>query len=143
MTDHPDNGELVELEEDESWALVRSRKVGRFAANRPGLSPLVVPVNYVVADGEIVFRSGAGTKLSSTSLGLVAIQVDDIDPNRHVGWSVQVEGLASWLYEEQDDTTVETWAPGERPYVIRLRPTRITGRRIRFEQPDTDGRGYR
>lgn len=145
MAAHPTDAELVELEPEECWRLVRSRTVGRFAANQPGRSPLVVPVNYAVSDGptEIVFRSSAGTKLNSTSAGLVALQVDDIDLLRHTGWSVLVEGTASWLYEEQDDTSVETWAPGDRPYVIRLSPTRVTGRRLRLEQLDTDGRGYR
>lgn len=145
MASQPADGELVELEPDECWRLVRSRAVGRFAANRPCQSPLVVPVNYVVTDRptEIVFRSSAGAKLNATSAGLVALQVDDIDPMHHLGWSVHVEGTASWLYAEQDDTPVETWAPGERPYVIRMTPTRITGRRIRLYQLDTDGRGYR
>jgi nitroimidazol reductase NimA-like FMN-containing flavoprotein (pyridoxamine 5'-phosphate oxidase superfamily) len=144
MAAHPDGGQLVELDAEECWRLVRSHRVGRFAANRSGLSPLVVPVNYAVTErAEIVFRSGAGTKLDSTAGGLVAIQVDEIDPSHHVGWSVHVEGLASWLYEEQDATTVETWAPGDRPYVIRLSATRITGRRLQLDQIDTDGRGYR
>lgn len=145
MATHPDSGRLVELDEEECWVLVRSRTIGRFAANRPGLSPLVVPVNYSVTGDrtDIVFRSGAGTKLNSASHGLVAIQVDDFDPVHHVGWSVHVEGTAAWLYEEQDDTRVETWAPGDRPYVIRLTPTRISGRRIHLDQLDTDRRGYR
>lgn len=73
----------------------------------------------------------------------MAIQVDEIDPSHHVGWSVLVEGSAQWLYEEQDHVDVQTWAPGSRPYVVRLTPTRVTGRRIRLSQADTDSRGYR
>ena len=90
-----------------------------------------------------MFRSGAGAKLDAAQLELVAIQVDEIDPLHHTGWSVLVEGPARWLYEEQDDVAVDTWAPGDRPYVIRLTPTRVTGRRIQLHQADTDGRGYR
>lgn len=113
---HPSGGNLEELRAEECWELVRSRSIGRFAANRAGRSPLVVPVNYAVdADSSIVFRSGAGTKLDASTRGLVAIQVDEIDPLHHVGWSVAVEGSARWLYEEQDDVDVETWAPGVRP----------------------------
>lgn len=141
---HAEGGELEELRAEECWELVRSRSIGRFAANRTGASPLVVPVNYAVdADSSIVFRSGAGTKLDAATRGLVAIQVDEIDPLHHIGWSVVVEGLARWLYEEQDDVDVETWAPGARPYVVRLTPTHVTGRRIRLVQLDTDRRGYR
>ena len=135
---------LEVLGPSECWDLVRSHSIGRFAANRLGASPLVVPVNYAVEAGPaIVFRSGAGSKLNATSQDRVAIQVDEIDPIHHTGWSVLVEGFTRWLYEEQDPVDVETWAPGDRPYVIRLTPTRVTGRRIRFTQIGTDSRGYR
>ena len=140
----PDPVELETLDADTCWDLVRSRSVGRFAVNRSGACPLVVPVNFLVdGDTSIVFRSGAGAKLNAAQLDLVALQVDEIDPLHHTGWSVLVEGLARWLYEEQDTVAVETWAPGDRPYVIRLTPTRVTGRRIQLHQLDTDARGYR
>lgn len=71
------------------------------------------------------------------------IQVDEVDPLHHVGWSVVVEGLARWLYEEQEDVEAETWAPGARAYLVRPTPTRVTVRRIRLVQLDTDIRGYR
>ena len=84
--------------------------------NRHGSCPLVVPVNYLVDDNHtIAFRSGAGAKLSLAQLDLVALQVDEIDPFHHTGWSVLVEGLARWLYEEQDTVAVETGRPGTAP----------------------------
>jgi Predicted flavin-nucleotide-binding protein len=144
MTAHPGQGDLEVIPAEECWALLRTQSIGRFAANRPGRSPIVVPVNYVVdADLSVVFRSGAGTKLDAVARGLVALQVDQIDPLHRTGWSVIVEGLGRWLYEEQDDAKVETWAPGSRPYVVRIQSTGITGRRIRLPQSDTDSRGYR
>ncbi len=140
----PETSELEVLDEETCWDLLCSQTVGRFAVNRSEACPLVVPVNFVV-DGErsIVFRSGIGTKLNATQLGRVAMQVDEIDPLHHTGWSVLVEGIAQWHHEEIDATAVETWAPGDRPYVIRLAPTGITGRRIQLDHPDTDARGYR
>ena len=136
--------DLEKLEVAECWELVRSHSIGRFAVNRARVSPLVVPVNYSVEDGpSIVFRSGAGEKLNAATEGIVGIQVDEIDPLHHVGWSVLVEGSARWLYEEQVDVGVQAWAPGVRPYVVRITPTRVTGRRIRLAQADTDSRGYR
>lgn len=144
MRGHPDDAELDELPPEECWELVRSRSVGRFAANRSRRSPLIEPVNYAVERGaSIVFRSGAGEKLNAVTRGIVAIQVDEVDPIHHTGWSVVVEGRARWLYEEQDDAEVETWAPGDRPYVVQLTCSRISGRRIRLVRPDTDERGYR
>ncbi|MEO7573021.1 MAG: pyridoxamine 5'-phosphate oxidase family protein [Acidimicrobiales bacterium] len=144
MAPHPDGDELEELTVTECWALVRGQRIGRFAANRPGGGPMVVPVNFKVDhDLTIVFRSGGGAKLAASTRGIVAIQVDEVDPLHRVGWSVLVEGTARWLYEEQDAVDLETWAPGSRPYVVRITPTRVTGRRIRLDQLDTDGRGYR
>lgn len=143
MTSHRPQAELVDISTDDCWELVRARSIGRFAANRFGGCPLVVPVNYLVDGDEIVFRTGAGAKLSATGRGHVCLQLDEIDPMHHVGWSVVVDGTACWLYEEQDDAKVETWAPGDRPYVIRLTPTKVTGRRIHLTQFDTDSRGYR
>jgi hypothetical protein len=140
----PDAGSLEKLGLDECWDLVGSRAIGRFAVGRTGSGPLVVPVNYAVgADRTIVFRSGAGTKLDAAQLALVSLQVDEVDPFHHTGWSVLIEGTAHWLYAEQDDIELETWAPGDRPYVIRITPTRVTGRRIELTQADTDHRGYR
>ncbi len=144
MSGHPEAGELRELSVDECWQLAKSRSVGRFAANRGRLGPLVVPVNYAIDDDHrIVFRSGPGSKLNAVGHGVAVIQIDEIDPLHHTGWSVVVEGTTSWLYEEQDRTGVESWAPGHRPYVVRMTPVRLSGRRIHFAQPDTDGRGYR
>ena len=144
MNAHDGEPELEVLSQAECWQLVRSQGVGRFASNQPRRGPHVVPVNYVVHDDLlIVFRTGAGMKLQSLRHGLVTIQVDEIDRVHHTGWSVIVEGSARWLYEEQEPTAIEQWAPGDRPYVVRVQPTRVTGRRIRLHQPDTDPRGYR
>jgi hypothetical protein len=105
---------------------------------------LVVPVNYVVDEQRtIVFRSGPGAKLSAVGCGVAVVQIDEIDPLHHTGWSVMIEGTTTWLYEEQDRTAVEPWAPGSRPYVVRMAPVRVSGRRIQLSQSDTDERGYR
>lgn len=133
---------LEALSADECWELIRARSIGRFAVNRSNACPLVVPVNYVVeADSSIVFRSSAGSKFNAATHGLVGIQVDEFDPIHHLGWSVLVEGTARWLYEEQDDIEVDTWAPGDRPYVIRVTATRVTGRRIRLVHLKSDATG--
>lgn len=144
MNAHPPETQLAELTSAECWRLVRSKSIGRFAANRADHGPLVVPVNYAVdGDDTILFRSGAGTKLDAVRHGLIAFQVDEIDEMHHIGWSVLIEGHARWLPDEQEHAAVETWAPGDHPFLIRLRPTSVTGRRIRLLQADTDYRGYR
>jgi hypothetical protein len=144
MTSAEDSGALEEIEVEECWVLVRSRSIGRVAANRSGMGPLVVPINYAVdADLSIVFRSGAGTKLDAADQGILTLQIDEVDPLHRVGWSVIIEGLAHWVHDPTEHAPVEPWAPGEHPYIVRLHPHRVTGRRIRLVQPDTDDRGYR
>ena len=145
MAGHPEGSELRELSVEECWDLVETRSVGRFAACRIGAGPLVLPVNYVIADdrSRVVFRSGPGAKLKAVGNGLSVIQVDEIDPLHHTGWSVVIEGTTSWHYEGPESTVVETWAPGPKPYVVSMQPTGITGRRIHLPQPETDERGYR
>jgi nitroimidazol reductase NimA-like FMN-containing flavoprotein (pyridoxamine 5'-phosphate oxidase superfamily) len=144
VSNHPPGATLRALSVEECWERIQSHSVGRFAANRPRLGPLVVPVNYqVTPEQEIVFRSGAGEKLDVVGRGLAVLEVDEVDPLHHTGWSVMVEGTTTWLYEEQDATAVETWAPGRLPYVVHLTPTHLSGRQIVREQDDEDGRGYR
>src|SRR3546814_19661328 len=57
--DHDDpDAELEQLPLAECWRLVRTQTVGRFAVNRPGYGPHVVPVNFLVtADDTLVFRT--------------------------------------------------------------------------------------
>lgn len=144
MTSPEGTGGLEEIEVDECWVLVRSRSIGRLAANRSDMGPLVVPINYAVdTDLSIVFRSGAGTKLDAADQGILTLQIDEVDPLHRVGWSVIIEGPAHWVHDPGEDAPVEPWAPGEHPYTVRLHPHRVTGRRIRLIQPDTDSRGYR
>ena len=52
---------------------------------------MVVPVNYAVLDGDIVIRTGSGTKLDAALTGaVVAFEIDSVDPIYHEGWSVMV-----------------------------------------------------
>jgi len=136
-------GKLLELTVEECWQLAETRSVGRFAVNRRGVAPLVVPVNYVIDEQRvIVFRTGSGAKLSAVGRGVAVIQIDELDPVHRTGWSVMIEGTTTWLYEEQDRTVVEPWAPGPRPYVVRMTPVRVSGRRIDAPPSETDARGY-
>jgi len=87
-------------------------------------------------DGDIVFRTGAGTKLDAAlHNSVVAFEVDDVDPLYHGGWSVLVVGIAD---EVRDPASLQRamalplapWAPGDRHHVVALRPEFVSGRRI-------------
>ena len=125
---------LVDLEEAECWELLRSVPVGRLAMNSPeGL--VVIPVNFVVADDAVVFRSAEGGLLGGAAdWGRdVAFQADRIEEAIKWGWSVLVHGQLRRVSDEEAEqllTAVTPWAAGERHVVGRISADRISGRRL-------------
>src|SRR4051794_31747685 len=82
------------LSEDDCWRLLGTMAIGRVGVTI-GALPAIFPVNYVLADGAIVFRTGEGTKLrAAVNRSVVVFEVDDADPVYHGGWSVQAVGVA-------------------------------------------------
>jgi nitroimidazol reductase NimA-like FMN-containing flavoprotein (pyridoxamine 5'-phosphate oxidase superfamily) len=129
-------GEGIEsLDEAECRALLGDRGIGRVAVSI-GAVPSVVPVNYIVLDGAVVFRTGSGTKLdAAVRRSVVAFEVDDIDPIYHEGWSVLVVGMADELTDPDMLARAEhlpllPWAPGPHEHVVTIHPEIVTGRRI-------------
>lgn len=110
-------------------------KIGRVAFVQDGY-PVVLPVNYRVDQGSIVFRTGLGSKLDSAAGGSpLAFEVDAVDAQWQEGWSVLAQGRGEEVVAPGELARLRTlglqpWSPGERSRYIRLRPQRITGRRI-------------
>ena len=136
-------GDLEELSRDECLQLLGTLSIGRIAVPTAQGSPLVVPVNYVLDDEVVVFRTGPGSKLHGLRQHPVSFQVDSIDPLRRTGWSVLVQGVA---YEatpfEVKQLTVEPWTGGEKQHWVRLIPLEVSGRRIHLPEITRDERGY-
>ena len=79
----------------ECLSYLRQAPVGRIAVTVDAL-PVILPVNFLVLDDEVVFRTVAGTKLAAaTSHAVVAFEVDDHAADGRSGWSVMVQGMAS------------------------------------------------
>lgn len=100
-------------------------------------TPVVLPVNYVLVDGEdVAFRSAPGTKLhAALASEPLAFEVDGIDERHATAWSVLVQGFARVLdAEELDDlerrTRAATLVPAEGTRVVRLRSDSVSGRRF-------------
>jgi nitroimidazol reductase NimA-like FMN-containing flavoprotein (pyridoxamine 5'-phosphate oxidase superfamily) len=131
---------LEELDEDQCLNLISRGGIGRIAyTGRFG--PAVLPVNYTLQDGAIVFRTAEHGPLDEDlRTGIahadykVAFQIDDIDPAARQGWSVLIQGPAHHVTgaEEEDvrQAGTESWAPGDRELYVRIVPSRITGRRV-------------
>ena len=129
------SGRVEELPEAECGDLLAARSVGRIAFNGPD-GPMILPVNYTHDAGDIVFRT-APYNILATSLrhAVVAFEVDDMDDYLHCGWSVVVQGHASYVDDVQHlvsglDARPEPWVDGTRPLYIRITPRLITGRRV-------------
>jgi nitroimidazol reductase NimA-like FMN-containing flavoprotein (pyridoxamine 5'-phosphate oxidase superfamily) len=97
--------------------------------------PAVVPINFIVSDDAIVMCTAADTRLAlAATRGVLAFQVDDIDPGTRSGWSVVVVGVAEVVDGAEDQArlrcVLEPWAPGNNDVYIRLPLKVVTGRQI-------------
>lgn len=101
--------------------------------------PVAIPVNFSLLDGDIVFRTAAGSPLAAADGREVGFEVDRIDDALHEGWSVLVTGRARRLVDPDEVARaralgVEPWAGGDRDLYLRLVPGEVSGRRVRVER---------
>jgi nitroimidazol reductase NimA-like FMN-containing flavoprotein (pyridoxamine 5'-phosphate oxidase superfamily) len=136
--------EVRSISEEECALLLTAGRVGRVGVSQ-GALPVVLPVNYAVLDGDVVIRTGAGTKLDAALAGaVVAFEIDSVDPVYHAGWSVMVQGRAREVVDPDELKRVRAlplapWAAGVRDRFVRIATERISGRRIAV--PDGNGKG--
>ncbi len=124
------------LGDDECIDLLGQVPVGRIAITIDAL-PVILPVNFAVVDGAVVFRTPVGTKLAAaTTSTVVAFEVDCYEADGLTGWSVMVQGMASEMTDpaslrEVDSASLDAWAlDGAANHVVRIEPHRISGRRF-------------
>ena len=126
MTRHMTPGEvdrngLEVLDRAACLRLLEQTTLGRVAVT-VGALPAVLPVNYRLVDGRIVFRTSEGSKLdAATRNAVVAFEVDEMEPVGHTGWSVMVTGLTREVTDAPELDVLERanvphWVPlgGER-----------------------------
>ena len=135
LTDDRDGDHALHLlPESECRRLLALHSVGRLAYVARAAVPEIVPVAYAYDGSDVLIRSGPGPKLQAAERGeRVAFEIDDLDVEARTGWSVVVHGTATRLRRsdaERLDVAPEPWADGPRNAVIRIRPSRITGRRL-------------
>lgn len=126
---------IEELPDAECWQLLRDQDVARLAVDIAG-HPDIFPINYLVDDATIVFRSGPGTKLAGAVLNRhVAFEIDGEGPGDDHMWSVVVKGDAVEVtgMEERfiaDNLPLYPWVESPKTSIVRIHPTSITGRRF-------------
>ena len=126
---------VQELSREECLALLPTVPVGRLVFTERAL-PAVVPVNFVVAEGRVVIRTGATSSLAAAVRGaVVAFQVDEFDARARNGWSVTVTGRAAELTDPGELARAAAlplmpWVGGTLDHVVVVPIELVDGRRV-------------
>jgi len=130
------------LSATECWYLLKSVALGRIVTTVDNTSH-IFPINFVVQNRTVLFRTAEGTKLVSAAINNnVLFEADDHDVEQ--GWSVIVRGVARTVRDEADLAEAQRaellpWTATAKTHWVRVLPTQITGRRFRFgPEPTAD-----
>ncbi|WNI14728.1 pyridoxamine 5'-phosphate oxidase family protein [Actinacidiphila sp. ITFR-21] len=127
---------LEKLTAQECWNRLGHHGIGRIALPG-GEGTLVLPVNYVVEGGGIVYSTARSGAAAADPGQDITFEADHTGEHRADGWSVLAFGSAEHVTGER---AVRRYArrPGAQPRAggirdlwIRVVPARLTGRAIR------------
>ncbi|HET6667833.1 MAG TPA: pyridoxamine 5'-phosphate oxidase family protein [Intrasporangium sp.] len=130
------NRRPVDLSYEQSLELLKRGDLGRVAVCTPS-GPRIFPVNYTVVEDSVVFRTAPYTVLGTYAGGSrLSIEVDEVDRERRVGWSVVATGRGTVVDDRDEIAAIRTsgepspWAGGSRLLYLRLHWDELTGRGI-------------
>jgi nitroimidazol reductase NimA-like FMN-containing flavoprotein (pyridoxamine 5'-phosphate oxidase superfamily) len=135
MAHHFDHSRLEIVDRDECLRLLQSVPVGRLVHTNGGL-PAVRLVNFLLDADTIVFSSGRGDKLRAAERGdVVAFEADEVDLERHTGWTVTAIGHLSVVADNEATELrrtlpIRSWLPIQDARLIRLGVESVQGRRL-------------
>jgi hypothetical protein len=126
---------LIELDRQECMDLLAAKSVGRIAYT-VDKGARILPVNYVLSNDAIIFRTIPDGEISHHALeAMCAFEVDETDEFFQAGWSVVAVGRLE-LATEEDFASMrygklpEPWAGGNRWMFLRLPCDQVSGRRV-------------
>lgn len=130
----------TELSLDEALELMGSQQLGRLVVHL-GDELELFPVNFVVSEGKIFFRTAEGTKLFSLEMDRrVLFEADDYGADE--AWSVVVKGSARRLesneeIQQADQLPLRPWLPTLKYNFVEITPAEVSGRRFELgEEPE-------
>jgi uncharacterized protein len=130
-----DRSRLAILSQAECLRLLHSVPLGRLVYTNGGL-PAVRLVNYLLDEDTIVFSTGQGDKFLAAERGdVVAFEADEVDLDRHTGWTVTAIGHLSVVTDDEAaelrrTLPVHSWLPIEDPRLVRVGVESVHGRRL-------------
>jgi nitroimidazol reductase NimA-like FMN-containing flavoprotein (pyridoxamine 5'-phosphate oxidase superfamily) len=125
-----------DLTRSECEKLLQEHVVGRVGFCGAA-GPLILPVNYRVQTGQVVFRTSAYGMLSELRRRTpVAFEIDGINEPGETGWDVLACGTAEAVMHDHLLTELWgsgpiPWAKGTRNLFIAITLTSLTGRVVR------------
>ncbi|MET0149581.1 MAG: pyridoxamine 5'-phosphate oxidase family protein [Acidimicrobiales bacterium] len=134
MESTPRGRRLVAIAEEECWQLVSTRRWGRLlvvVANHPEL----FPVDHLVDGRSLLVRTEEGTKLRAALGARVGFEVDQVDDDARLGWTVMLAGYANEVFDTRElelaeiDADEAVWT-GDRVHWLRIVPFKVSGRRL-------------
>jgi nitroimidazol reductase NimA-like FMN-containing flavoprotein (pyridoxamine 5'-phosphate oxidase superfamily) len=138
-----ETGGVVALDESACWERLGGQQLGRIVT-RVGDAIDIFPVNFVVDEQSILFRTAEGSKLFELTVDdRVLFEVDDHTDTD--AWSVIMRGRASRLESSADVARADTlglapWIPTLKYNYVRVTPTAVSGRAFtRAPEPDRYG----
>ncbi len=138
-----ENTDVIQnLSDEESLELLATKTFGRLVVRRKDDMDLF-PLNYLVHEGEIYFRTAEGSKLFSLTLNNdVLFEADNVDGDSQEAWSVVVKGTARTLssnaeIEAADQLPLKPWLPTLKYNYVVVSPNEISGRKFHLgDEPE-------
>lgn len=131
------DGPPQELHPEECWEFMRAREFGRIAFHL--LDEVhIVPVNYVVDEHRLLFRTSEGSKLLGLKMNAdVAFEVDEIEAE--VATSIVLRGNAHELIGDRaravEALPLRPWVGTPKMRIVAIDITEISGRRFSLSRP--------
>lgn len=140
MTAQPSDEPVQELTVEQCWQLLGDEEFGRLAYRLVD-EVHIVPINYLVDNRCLLFRTASGNKLLAAALHSdVAFEIDWRDDLS--AWSVVARGTLRRLGEDEqhrlDDLPHQPWVDTPKYDVIELTPAEVTGRSFQLHRPESD-----
>jgi hypothetical protein len=131
------------LDADACWRLLAEAPVGRVGFVTAG-RPIVLPVNHVVDERTVIFRTAPTSPLGQLRPGQpVSFEVDVADPQRLVGQSAVVAGEVEAVPARRRRALAaggpRPWAGGDREVWWCIRPMSVSGRAVSRHRRQPDG----
>jgi uncharacterized protein len=143
VPEHDSSFCAVELERAQCLELLGGVRIARVVLSIKCM-PVALPVNVAVLDENAIFSTDRGSKLTAAVEGqVISVEADEIDLMYRTGWSVLVTGRAQLVTEPADiewaSSRLQPWAPGPHPFLVRVPPTWVSGRRLMWATSQDTG----